>query len=409
MLITTVTFLFLLSGALAVYLKQSSVPRTIWRISFIAFGIRISYILVDSALGIYAGGGDQYAYDATFWFIAEQWRSGVFLAPLRYGLSPGNSADYMLLYSAMFSPPYVIFGHISLLPRLQMALFGTLTVVNIYLITERVYDHCSGVIAAVIASIFPYWIVLSGIIYRDMLVIFFLTLMVYYFVQWQAGERQKLFLALSIVTAVLGLHLRLVNIIAVGAMVAIAVFVRLDEKLARYLGTFSSGLFAGIAAYLSFGSYLVVDRLASRRLWLARENPGAYLTGFAYESYLELFAFAPIGAIYFALTPFPWHVIDLLAMIAIAQNVFLWYPILLLSVIGLRDVLHVTAGPRMILPLLGFSFAGIFAYGLVEGNIGPAMRHRSQFQFIFFVLAAVAVANRVQVKGLPRNRDYFRQ
>lgn len=402
MLFQIVVFLFLLAIGLALYLNRSGVPRFVWGIGIVAFGLRVGYVFVDGIIGIYAGGGDQRAYDATFWFIAEQWRSGVVLAPLQYGASPGNDGSYMLLYSAVFSPAYAVFGHIPILPRLQMGLIGTFVVVNIYLITEYIYGHQAGIAASVISAIYPYWIVLSGIIYRDMFVIFFFTAMAYYVVQWMAGQRHWTVFILAVGTGALGWSLRLVNIIALGAMAAVVVFLLLEKKTGGLAGMGFVGILAGAAAYVKFGNKLSVDQLAGRRLWLARPNAGAYLTGFAYETFVELFVFAPLGALYFMLTPFPWQLINTMAIIAIAQNLFFWYPILLLSAIGLRDILHISSGPKMILPLLGFSLAGIFGYGLVEGNIGPAMRHRSQFQFVFFVLAGVAIANRIEITGYPK-------
>jgi hypothetical protein len=149
--------------------------------------------------------------------------------------------------------------------------------------------------------------------------------------------------------------------------------------------------------YYQFGSKLVVDRLADRRQWLARPNPGAYLPGFVYESLYELFVFTPIGALQFALVPFPWHVVDLLSTIAFWQNVFLWYPVVILAILGFRDSFSVSSGLQMSLPLVAFSLAGILGYGIVEGNVGPTMRHRSQFQFVFFVFAGVSLSNRVRI------------
>jgi hypothetical protein len=55
---------------------------------------------------------------------------------------------------------------------------------------------------------------------------------------------------------------------------------------------------------------------------------------------------------------------------------------------------------RIALPLLAFALTGLFTYGLVEGNIGPAMRHRSQFQFVVFAFAGVALARRVRIARL---------
>jgi len=397
MLLSVVVFLFILSCVLAFYLSRLRAPRSVWLISIAAFGVRSLYVFLDELLGIYAGGGDQTGYEATFWFIAQQWRSGVVFAPLQYAASPGNDGYYMLVYSAVFSPAYAIFGRITVLPRLQMALVGTLVVVNIYLIGEHLYDHRAGIVAALLAAGFPYWIVLSGIIYRDMFIIFFLTALAYLLVRWQSGERNSLLFILLPVTAVLALSLRLENVIAIGALFATAAFLFIGRNPRGYVALFGTGVLALFAMYRRFGNRVLVKGLADQRLWLSRSNPGAYLSGFAYESFLELLVFAPVGALYFTLAPFPWHVIDLMALIAITQNIFIWYPVLVLSAIGLRDVLPAPAGVKMVIPLLSFSLAGIFGYGLVEGNIGPAIRHRSQFQFVFFVLAAIAISNRVRI------------
>lgn len=408
MLTATIVFLLLLAIGLALYLQWFEVRRSAWVVASIAFVLRVGYVFADRLFGIYAGGGDQSGYDATLLFVAEQWRSGVLFAPFQYGMSPGNDAYYMLVYSGVFSPAYAVFGHVPTLPRLQMALVGTLVVVNIYLITEYIYDTRAGAVAGLIAAVFPYWIVLSGIIYRDMFIIFFLSLMGYYLVRWQAGERQSSILLGAVVAGVVGLSLRPINIVAVGPMAVLAVYLMVNQRWIRYVGTFAIGLLASIIVYVNFGGYLAVERLAGRREWLARESPASYLTGIVYESYPELFAFLPIGAAYFALTPFPWQVVNVMAVIAVLQNLFLWYPILLLSVVGFRDAIHVEDGAKMMLPLVGFGLAGIFGYGLVEGNIGPAMRHRSQFQFVFFILAGIAIANRIQIKGVPRlGQDNF--
>lgn len=400
MILTVLLFLIVLSGILAFYLNRTGVPRTVWTLAFAAFAARVGYVFADSLLGIYSGGGDQGPYDETFWFIAQQWRAGVIFAPLQYGMSPGNDGYYMLLYSAVYAPAYAVFGHVTLLPRLQMSMIGALVVVNIYLISRYVFDHQAGIVAGTLSAFFPYWVVLSGIIYRDMFVIFLFTAMAYFLVRWQSGEKQLTILALIAATAILAASLRLENVIAVGALLAAAGFLFVGRNPKGYLVLLGASAIMSFTMYHRFGERILVQGLAGRRLWLSRPNPGSYLSGFTYESFFELIVFAPIGALYFTLVPFPWHVIDLMAVIAIAQNLLIWYPVLVLSIMGFRDLLHVPSGTEMVVPLVAFSLAGIFGYGLVEGNIGPAVRHRSQFQFVFFVLAAVAITKRFRVEGL---------
>lgn len=397
MLLATVLFLPLLAGVLALFLYRRAVPRTAWAVSFAAFGARVCYVLLDEVVGIYAGGGDQAGYDATFWFVAKLWRSGEIFAPLQYGASPGNDGYYMLFYSGVFSPAYAVFGHVTVVARLQMTLIGTLAVVNVYCIGRRLVDHRAGIAAAILAGGFPYWIILSGIIYRDMFIVFMLTLVAYYLVRWQSGERSVSLMALLLGSAALTVSLRVHNIPTIGAMFGTAAFLYWGRNLLGYLFAGVAVVGAAGATYLRFGEEILITELADRREWLARPAPGAYLPGFAYGSLLEMLVFTPIGALLFLLVPLPWHVVDFMALIAFAQNLFLWYPVLALSVVGFRDVLHAPRGKEMALPLVAFSLVGIFVYGLVEGNVGPAIRHRSQFQFVFFVLAGVAISKRLRI------------
>ena len=68
-------------------------------------------------------------------------------------------------------------------------------------------------------------------------------------------------------------------------------------------------------------------------------------------------------------------------------------------VFGFRDAINTQFGWRRILPLLAFAGVGLVGYGLVEGNLGPALRHRSQFQFVFFVLAGIALSRRLRIRA----------
>jgi len=315
----------------------------------------------------------------------------------QYGVSPGNDGYYMLVYSSVFSPAYAIFGHVVTIPRLQMALIGTLVVVNVYCIGRVLSGHRAGFAAGLITAIFPYWIVLSGIIYRDMFAVFLFSMMAYYLVRWQSGEQTPKMLVFFLIFTGLALSIRLVNLIAVGALFATVAFLFVGIDLRGFAAAVIMATVAATSMYYQFGSKLVIDELAGQRRWLARPNPGTYLPVFAYESLNELFVFAPIGALHFALVPFPWHIVDLLSAIAFLQNVFIWYPAVILAVLGFRDSFSVSSGLQMSLPLIAFSLTGILGYGLVEGNVGPAIRHRSQFQFVFFVFAGIALSNRVRI------------
>jgi hypothetical protein len=234
------------------------------------------------------------------------------------------------------------------------------------------------------------------------LAVFFLTLVRCYFVWTRSGEQTQKLLAALMLSPGIALSFRLANLIAVEPMLAVGAALSANFNIRGYAAVGAISIVSGALMILQFGDELVVSELAGRRGWLACPSPGAYLSGYVYESLVEMIVFAPIGAVHFGLVPFPWHIVDLLSTIAFAQNVFVWYPVVLLPVVGFGDIIHESAGAKAVVPLMVFAFAGLFGYGLVEGNVGPAIRHRSQFQFVFFVLAGVALSRRISIRVSTR-------
>lgn len=403
MVIATLALLFVLVFILLSYLSVTGVRRSIWLLAGLAFVSRVGFAAVNQSLGLIRP-ADESRYQATLELVAQQWRSGVIEAPLSLGAGPGYDSLFAQIYSLFLGPVYTLFGPDMLHARFTMALFGTLVVINLYLIGSQLYSHRGGLYAAAIAAVFPYWIYLSGILYRDMLVIFLFTLMFYGIIQVQRDRASVPVVALVTVSGLLALGLRLVNLIAVGAAAAAFVYVRTDKGSKRRLQLVAVALGSLFLFVLLFGDEITVEALAGRRLWLARENPASYLTGYAYGSFAEMLTFLPVGTLYFTFVPFPWQTPNTLSILALGQNLVLWYPLALLSVLGFRDAIHAQFGWRNALPLVAFAGVGLVGYGLVEGNLGPALRHRAQFQFVFFVLAGIALSRRIRVRAeVPKN------
>jgi 4-amino-4-deoxy-L-arabinose transferase-like glycosyltransferase len=379
----------LLGGALIAGTKTRGIPRDTQILLVGAFGIRIVYVAIDSVLGIFAGDGDFPLYDEALWHVAKQWRVGDFLAPLTFL----NGDNFLTVYTFAYGSAYAIFGRHPTLVRVLVAMTGVLFVYNVYRITRQLDSHRSGMYAAGFTAIYPYWIQLSGIFYRDMLVMLLLTEIVYLLLKWIDNRNHTVIILASFVS-VITLSLRLVNIVPVSAAFAVATYVKLNDSRWQKPLVISLMIIAVLSTILLFGDKITVQELANRRAWLARENTAAYLTGVIYDNFVELLAFLPVGASYFFLVPFPWQLVNLLAVIALLQNVFLWYPTVVLSIFGVRRLVPKRTGELLI--LVAYIASGIVIYGLVEGNIGPAMRHRSQFQFVIVVLAGIALANRVK-------------
>jgi len=393
-MIDVIIFVLALSGVLAWYLGRVNSPRSVWAVAFLGFAARVGFVLVDDVLRVFAGSGDANAYERALWFVAELWHAGVLDAPMHVTGGPGNGGYYEILYTAVLSPVYFLFGREPMLIRLAMGLLGALIVVNVYLIGRELLDGRAGLWGATITAFFPYWIYLNGILYRDTLAILFFTWMAYYLLRWQKTSDWRA-LGLCLLATALAVSLRLENLPALAALFGVVAYTKFRPSLRQKAATGLAFLgLAGLFLY-RFGETISVQGLAGRRRHLARERPASYLTDWAYESVPELIAFAPIGMLYFTLVPFPWQAVNALAVISILQNLLVWYPVVVLAVLGARDMIARGNG-WIALPLVAFALTGLFTYGLVEGNIGPSMRHRSQFQFVFLAFASVALSRRLR-------------
>jgi hypothetical protein len=100
-------------------------------------------------------------------------------------------------------------------------------------------------------------------------------------------------------------------------------------------------------------------------------------------------SYLPTGVTVVALRPWPWESAGGGIGIRLARaESLLWYPLVLLALVGL-----VTAWPaRRVLafPILAAA-ATLVTYGLTEGNLGTAFRHRGEVVWVVALLAALGV------------------
>ena len=101
----------------------------------------------------------------------------------------------------------------------------------------------------------------------------------------------------------------------------------------------------------------------------------------------------PKGLSVMLFEPYPWQTIDNQRVrLAQLENVF-WYPLLALAALGLVQVLRDTR-TRTALAFPVFAGGGILlVYALTEGNFGTAYRHRGEFVWVVFLLAAAGLTS----------------
>jgi hypothetical protein len=98
-------------------------------------------------------------------------------------------------------------------------------------------------------------------------------------------------------------------------------------------------------------------------------------------------SYLPEGLTVILLRPFPWEIGSggsTGVRLAGAETV-LWYPLLAIAIVGLVAVRRRLA--VLAFPLLAGAATAVM-YGLSEGNVGTAYRHRGEFVWVVALLAA---------------------
>lgn len=394
-LIEAATVVSLCLLVLVVVSRCLGLSKWVSRLLIGAFVLRAGTAVVIDSLGTFAGQFDFFKFDAAMWKGAQLLRDGTITAPLEVAAMNGGNEMY-IPYTALYSPIYAVFGHHTLLARIAFALIGTLFVLNVYRLTEFLSSKQAGLWAAGISAVFPYWLYLSAIFYRDMLIMLVLSQVLYALLRFEQSKSP--WAALNIIgLTFISFMLRPQNILPIGAAAGVIGYavvreVRPTVRVA-VLGIIGIIIAKVLSTIQVHGNSISPEGISKERRFLTRGG-GAYLEGTLFSNWFELFSFVPVGAMYFLFVPFPWQVHNTLAMFALLQNLLLWYPVAILSVVGFRSL--VVKRPFAVLALVGFAGSAVAAYGVVEGNMGPAMRHRSQFQIVFVVFAGVALSNRVR-------------
>jgi len=111
-------------------------------------------------------------------------------------------------------------------------------------------------------------------------------------------------------------------------------------------------------------------------------------------------AYLPTGVTVVALRPWPWESSSRNLGISMARaETIIWYPLLLLALIGLSAVWK----HRRALAFPVLVGGGVLAtYALTEGNLGTAYRHRGEFVWVVALLAAVGVERVVAWRNARR-------
>lgn len=362
----------------------------------VAAVVAVAFVLRLTAIPLAAWRINPYStHDATkFGAFAARIGTDLFVGPVVAGpLFPSLTGVVIYrFWGLLLAPFWALPGPSWLYAHVALVLVGVLAVYNVGAIGRAWHSPLAGALAALPVAVYPSFVLVHATLLREAAVLAGITTVA----RLAIAPPDRLNLpgraALAGLALALAIPLRLENapVYAVALVVGAAAWYHRRRSVgwpARLAGA------GGVAAAGAVGLALaprVVDYLARLRR-LRTKGQSVYLPEIVPATVPAALAFAPIGAAYFLFTPFPWMLdgrpsvlvvfVEAIGNLAFAVAAIpgAWY--------ALRRRLPGAAALGV-----GFVLAALL-YGLVEGNVGTAVRHRQMVVWVLYLFGAVGVAD----------------
>jgi len=307
-------------------------------------------------------------------------------------ITPGWGINYFVAIL------YYVFGYNILAAQSVIGVVGAAIVPMLYHCSYQMFANTKvSKIAAVLAALFPAFVVWTSQLLKDGVVIFLLVL-----VMTMVLVLQKKLNYAAIVALVVGLAGIISFRFYIFYMVMVAVvgsFIvgrkNSIESLVRGLGLIIvAGLlltYFGVldTATQSFERFATFEQLQRSRLDLATGAGSGFGSDVDVSTTQGALTTIPIGLLYLFFAPFPWEAVSLRQSITIPETI-LWWSIVPLIVVGLIYALRNKL--RTSIPVIIFTVMLTLAYSVFQGNVGTAYRQRTQIQVFLFIFVGVGGA-----------------
>ncbi|WP_436911253.1 hypothetical protein [Halosimplex marinum] len=337
-------------------------------------------------------------------FAASAAETAATLIAGRLPTIPTNPDRIVTLWGLFLSPLWLLPGPSRLYGRLFAALLGAVAVYGLYRLARALHSREAGVVAVLPLVCYPSIVLVHSTVLRESFVLAGLVWATILLSDtgaapswFQTGTGPAWFpdgtVRYLTGLAVLGLIsvVRWENLplyaVALGTGVAVGHrdgITQLRLAVAATLATLVT-LTVGRPFVRSALDFLVVKR--DRR----SEGRTVYLPEFRPDTIPKAIAFAPVGAVYFLFTPFPWMIETVADAVVFPQSVgnlvAAGFAAVGVPVLWRRS--ERTTGALVV------AFAvGTILYGLVNANVGTNVRQRQMFLWVLFLFAGVGAATR---------------
>ena len=359
------------------------------KIILVALIARLTLLVIGHFIDLPDSGSDAENFEDTAWRYAQNG----FFNVLGYFTGPDP-----FFISWIIAVPYSLMDRSELMAQSISLLFGLGSVVLGWLVANKIWNKDISNKVGWAIALFPTLILYSVLTLREVYVVFFLLMALYYIVIWTKTDSLA-----SIILAMIGFfgatcfH----GAMFVGGIVFLAIVVLSNiKKLFKSFRNFklnykilililliiSSGLYVSDNVYIPYletFNYATDFKVLLHKTQINTSGAASWPEWTIMISPMEIIYKLPVRSLYFVFAPFPWQVTEFRFFVGMFDAVLYMY----LSFLIFKNRKNIWKDPalRIILIILVF-YILVFAIGV--GNFGTGIRHRSKFTVLFILLAA---------------------
>jgi hypothetical protein len=290
---------------------------------------------------------------------------------------------------------YYVFGKNFLAAQTFAAVFGAAIAPLVYICTLNIFrNQRASRLAAIGVAVFPAFVIWSGQLLKDGLIVFLLVLTMTAVLKLQ--EKFSYPAVLIIVFSLFGIiSLRFYIFYVVAVAIAGSFILGVSNTIgsiarrAIVLVIVAVGLtYLGVVqtASVDIERFGDLERLQMSRLDQATNADSGYADDIDVSTTRGAISAIPIGFVYLMLAPFPWEVRNVRQAITLPE-VLAWWAMVPLLIWGLWYTVKHRLRPAF--SILLFSAMLTLAYSIFQANVGTAYRQRTQIQVFLFMFIAV--------------------
>ncbi len=341
--------------------------------------------------------GDNVHYEATGWGLSEIWSGNATWDTVTLHTASDFNTGMFFWVAAIY---FLLGGRWILVPLAVNWAVGAVNALLIYHIAKQLFNADVARRASLLVAFLPAFAFWSALLYKEAMVLMFIALSIYATLQLQ--RRLSVTYALLLALSLLGLQMfRAYLSYLMGASIVLAFLAA--PKQATNLSCFQRVAMLGIILVFAaaFGglqrarSHLesqlnvtALERIMSSRVELAMSGASGFLAEADTSTVQGALSYLPKGMAYLLLAPAPWQFGSVRQAMAIPETM-LWYGLIPFTLVGMAYAWRHLRSETLV--IFAFTFSLTLFYALFIGNIGTAVRERTQMFAFWFIFAAAGL------------------